>query len=197
VKWDSFNVNFFVTSSPVTLQDKAATYVTSFFLEPSREVLGAELIKRFPNVTMLDVSSILEQVRRVMDRGSAAVEYIFLFTLAAGLLVLYAGILAGAEARRHEAAILRTLGAERRQLLGAAAVEFAVLGLLAGLLATTGAFIIGQVLAQQIFELDYGFSPWLWLSGVGGSMLGIGLAGLLSAWPLVIRPPLQSLREEG
>jgi putative ABC transport system permease protein len=194
VKWDSFNVNFFVVGSPVTLQDKAATYVTSFYLEPSREVISAELVKRFPNVTMLDVSSILGQVRRVMDRGSAAVEYIFLFTLAAGLLVLYAGILAGAEARRHEAAILRTLGAARSQLLGAAAVEFGFLGLLAGLLATSGAFIVGQLLAQQIFQLDYGFSPWLWLAGVGGSMLGIGLAGLLSAWPLVIRPPLQSLR---
>jgi putative ABC transport system permease protein len=195
VKWDSFNVNFFVIGSPATLQNKAATYVTSFYLDPAREALSAELIKRFPNVTLLDVSSILEQVRRVMDRGSAAVEYIFLFTLAAGLLVLYAGILAGAETRRHEAAILRTLGAQRGQLLGAAAVEFGALGLLAGLLATLGAFGIGQLLAAQIFELEYGFSPWLWLTGIGGSILGIGIAGMLSAWPLVIRPPLLSLRE--
>jgi putative ABC transport system permease protein len=195
VKWDSFNVNFFVIASPQSLRDKAATYITSFYLDPTREELSAELIKRFPNVTLLDVSSILEQIRRVMDRGSAAVEYIFLFTLAAGLLVLYAGILAGAEARRHEAAILRTLGARRGQLLGAAAVEFSALGLLAGLLASSGAFAIGQLLARQIFELDYGFSPWLWLTGVGGSMLGIGLAGLLSAWPLVIRSPLASLRQ--
>ncbi len=195
VKWDSFNVNFFVIGSPATLLDAPATYITSFHLAPDREAISAELVRRFPNVTLLDVSAILEQVRRVMDRGTTAVEYIFLFTLAAGLLVLYAGILAGAEARRHEAAILRTLGASRRQLLGAAAVEFALLGLLAGLLASIGAFIVGQLLAQQIFQLDYGFSPWLWLSGVGGATLGIGLAGLLSAWPLVIRPPLQSLRQ--
>jgi putative ABC transport system permease protein len=195
VKWDSFNVNFFVIGSPATLRDAPATYITSFHLAPDREAISAELVRRFPNVTLLDVSAILEQVRRVMDRGTTAVEYIFLFTLAAGLLVLYAGILAGAEARRHEAAILRTLGARRGQLLGAAAVEFALLGLLAGLLASSGAFIVGQLLAQQIFQLDYGFSPWLWLSGVGGATLGIGLAGLLSAWPLVIRPPLQSLRQ--
>jgi putative ABC transport system permease protein len=194
VKWDSFNVNFFVIGSPATLQNESSTYITSFYLDSSRERVIGELIKRFPNVTLLDVTAILEQVRRVMERGSAAVEYIFLFTLAAGLLVLYAGILAGAEARSHESAILRTLGATRRQLLGAAAIEFAVLGLLAGLLASFGAFITGQLLAQQIFQLDYGFSPWLWLSGVGGATLGIGLAGLLSAWPLVIRPPLQSLR---
>ncbi len=195
VKWDSFNVNFFVMGSPATLQNEAATYITSFYLDPTQEHVVAQLIKRFPNVTLLDVSAILAQVRRVMDRGSAAVEYIFLFTLAAGLLVLYAGILAGAEARSHESAILRTLGASRKQLLGAAAIEFAVLGLLAGLLASIGAFITGQLLAQQIFQLEYGFSPWLWLSGVGGATLGVGLAGLLSAWPLVIRPPLQSLRQ--
>ncbi|MEN8179958.1 MAG: FtsX-like permease family protein [Pseudomonadota bacterium] len=194
VKWDSFNVNFFVMGSPATLRNESATYITSFYLAPEQEIIAAQLIKRFSSVTLLDVSAILAQVRRVMDRGSAAVEYIFLFTLAAGLLVLYAGILAGAEARSHESAILRTLGAARRQLLGAAAIEFALLGLLAGLLASIGAFITGQLLARQIFQLDYAFSPWLWVSGVGGATLGIGLAGLLSAWPLVIRPPLQSLR---
>jgi putative ABC transport system permease protein len=195
VKWDSFNVNFFVVGSPSVLQGQPATYITSFYLDPAQESLAAALVKRFPNVTMLDVSAIIGQVRRVMERGSRAVEYIFLFTLAAGLLVLYAGILAGAETRSHESAILRTLGASRRQLLGATAIEFAALGLLAGLLAAIGAFTTGQLLARQVFELDYGFSLWLWLGGVGGATLGIGLAGLLSARPLVIRPALQSLRQ--
>jgi putative ABC transport system permease protein len=195
VKWDSFNVNFFVIASPATLAGTPATYITSFHLPPQREAVARELIQRFPNLTLLDVSAILGQVRRVMARGSTAVEYLFLFTLAAGLLVLYAGIQAGAESRRHEAAILRTLGANRRQLLGAAAIEFSTLGLLAGLLATLGAFIVGQLLAQQIFQLEYGFSPWLWISGIGGSLLGIALAGLISAWPLVVQPPLRSLRE--
>ncbi len=194
VQWDSFNVNFFVMGTPGLLRQEPATYVTSFHLPAERETVAVELVKRFPNVTVLDVSALMQQVRAVMDRGSTAVEYVFLFTLAAGLLVLYAGIQAGAEWRRRESAILRTLGARRNQLLGAAAVEFAALGLLAGLLATLGAAITGWVLADQVFELDYGFAPWLWLSGVGGSVLGIGLAGLIAAWPLVVRPPLESLR---
>jgi len=194
VQWDSFNVNFFVIAPPSLLRDQPATYITSFFLPAEREGLEAELIRRFPNTTLLDVSSLMTQVRGIVARGSLAVEYVFLFTLAAGLLVLYAGIQAGAEGRRREAAILRTLGARRSQLLGAAAVEFAALGLLAGLLATLGAAVTGQLLAQRVLGLDYGFSPGLWLAGVGGAMLGIGLAGVLSAWPLVIRPPLQSLR---
>ncbi len=194
VKWDSFNVNFFVMGSPAVLRKEPATYVTSFHLTAQQEPVSVELVQRFPNVTDLDVSALLEQVRLVMERGSTAVEYVFAFTLAAGLLVLYAGIQAGAEWRRRESAVLRTLGVRRGQLLGAAAVEFGALGLLAGLLATLGASVTGWVLAQQVFELDYGFTPWLWIVGVGGSMLGIGLAGLLAARPLVVRPPLESLR---
>lgn len=194
VQWDSFNVNFFVVASPALLREEPATYVTSIYLAPEREALARELIERFPNVTLLDASALMAQVRAVMERGSAAVEYVFAFTLAAGLLVLYAGIQAGAEGRRREAAILRTLGASRGQLLGAAAVEFAALGLLAGLLASLGAALTGMWLAHGVFDLDYGFAPWLWLVGSGGALFGIGLAGLLAAWPLVVRPPLQSLR---
>ncbi len=194
VQWDSFNVNFFVMSTPDVLRDHPATYVTSFFLPAEQEQIAVELVREFPNVTALDVSALLNQVRLVMERGSTAVEYVFAFTLIAGLLVLYAGIQAGAEWRQRESAVLRTLGVRGNQLMGAAAVEFAALGLLAGLLATLGAGITGWVLAEQVFQLSYGFSPWLWLIGVGGSTLGIGLAGLLAARPLVLRPPLESLR---
>jgi putative ABC transport system permease protein len=195
VQWDSFNVNFFVIGTPSLLREAPTTYVASFYLPPEREELAVILVKRFPNVTVLDVSSLLAQVKSVMARGSAAVEYVFLFTLAAGLLVLYAGIQAGAASRRREAAILRTLGARRSQLLGAAAVEFGVLGLLAGVLASLGASLTGQFIARQVFQLDYGFEPWLWVIGSGSALVGIGLAGLAATWPLVVRPPLQSLRQ--
>lgn len=194
VQWDSFNVNFFVIGSPSLLRDEPATYVTSFYLAPEREALTLELVERFPNTTLLDVSALMARVRAIMERGSTAVEYVFLFTLGAGLLVLYTGIQAGAEGRRREAAILRTLGASRGQLLGAAAVEFAALGLVAGLLASLGAALTGWWLAHRVFDLEYDFASWLWLVGSGGALLGIGLAGLLTAWPLVVRPPLQSLR---
>ncbi len=197
VQWDSFNVNFFVIASPTLLGGEAATFITSFHLPADREELIPELARRFPSVTPLDVDAILKQVRQVIDRGVLAVEYVFLFTLAAGLLVMYAGIQASLEDRRAEHGILRTLGAGRRALLGSLAVEFTAAGLLAGLLASVFAEATGWLLAEQLFGLEFSFNPTLWLIGVFGSGLLIGLAGTLATYPLLIRPPLRTLGRAG
>jgi putative ABC transport system permease protein len=90
--------------------------------------------------------------------------------------------------------VLRTLGLQRRQLLLAAGAEFGTLGLLAGLLAALGASLIGYVLAEQVFDLVYRPTPWLWLAGLGGGALGIGLAGMAAVYPLLTRPPIEILR---
>jgi len=194
VQWDSFNVNFFVISPRSLLGDEVATYVTSFYLPDDREALIPDLVRSFPSVTLFDVDALLGQVRQVMDRGVLAVEYVFLFTLVAGMLVMYAGIQASLEDRRTEHGVLRTLGTRRRRLLGSLAVEFTAAGLLAGLLASVFAELTGFVLARELFGLELQFNPWLWAVGVGGSGLLIGLAGTLATYPLLVRPPLQSLR---
>lgn len=195
VQWDSFNVNFFVVATPSLLAEEPATYVTSFHLPPGRAELTARLVRAFPSVTLFDVDALLAQVRRVVDRGVMAVEYVFLFTLAAGMLVMYAGIQASLEERRGEHGVLRTLGARRGQLLKSLAVEFTAAGLLAGLLATVFAELTGLVLAEQIFGLELGFNPWLWVAGIFGSAALIGAAGTLATYPLLVRPPLRALRE--
>ena len=194
VQWDSFNVNFFVVASPVLLAQEPATHITSFYLPAEREELIPELVRRFPSVTLLDVNAILDQVRSVVDRGVMAVEYVFLFTLVAGLLVMFAGIQASLEERRQEHGILRTLGTGRRALLTSLAVEFTAAGLLAGLLASFFAELTGWLLAERLFGLEFGFNPRLWLIGVLGSGAFIGLAGTLATYPLLIRPPLTTLR---
>jgi putative ABC transport system permease protein len=194
VQWDSFNVNFFVIAPPSLLGEEAATYVTSFYLPPAKEALVPELVRTFPSVTLFDVEALMNQVRRIIDRGMMAVEYVFLFSLAAGILVMYAGIQASIEERRAEHGLLRTLGASRRQLLRSLAVEFTGAGLLAGLLATIFAEIIGLLLAHQLFDLALQFNPWLWVVGVAGSALAIGAAGTLATYPLLIQPPLPMLR---
>jgi putative ABC transport system permease protein len=197
VRWDSFNVNFFVIATPSLLGDEAATYITSLYLPPERESLLPELVRAFPSVTLIDVVAILDQVRRVIERGAWAVEYVFLFTLAAGLLVMYAGIQASVAERRAEHGVLRTLGAGRAQLLASLAVEFTLAGLLAGAIAALAAEATGFVLARQVFDLEFAPNPWLWLGGALGSALAIGLAGTLAAYPFLVRPPLPALREDG
>lgn len=194
VRWDSFNVNFFVVASPALLQQEAASYVTSLYLPAAREGVIAELNRRFPSVTTLDVEALIDQVRAVIERGVMAVEYVFLFTLAAGLLVMYAGLQASLEQRRREHGILRTLGAGRRTLLTSLAVEFTAVGVLAGLLASVFAEATGWLLATQLFELDFQLNPALWLVGVLGSGVVIGLAGTVATYPLLIHPPLRELR---
>jgi putative ABC transport system permease protein len=197
VQWDSFNVNFFVIAPPSLLAQEPATYVTSFYLAPEREALAAELIGAFPSVTLIDVGTLLEQVQGIIRQGIQAVEYVFLFTLSAGLLVMYAGIQASLAARRSEQAVLRALGAQRRQMLRALAVELTTAGLLAGLIASLFAELTGWVLARELFGLPFAFNPWLWLVGVLGSALLVGAAGTAGTYGTLIRPPLGALRQGG
>jgi putative ABC transport system permease protein len=194
VQWDSFNVNFFVIAPRSLLGEEAATYITSFYLPDGREALLSDLVKAHPSVTLFDVGALIGQVRQVMDRGVMAVEYLFLIALIAGMLVMYAGIQASLEERRAEHGVLRTLGARRSQLLGSLVVELCAAGLLAGLLASIFADLTGQVLARELFGLDYQLNPWLWTASAAGSALLVGLTGALATYPLLIRPPLQVLR---
>ena len=197
VQWDSFNVNFFVVAPPSLLQGQPATYVTSFFLPAAREPVVAQLLHSVPSLTLIDVGTLLGQVRGIIEQGILAVEYVFAFTLAAGLLVMYAGIQASLSARRVEHGVLRTLGAERRQLLRSLLVEFTVTGLLAGLIASLFAELTGLVLARELLGLPFAWNLWLWVVGVLGSGALIGLAGTLGTYGALVRPPLAALREAG
>ncbi|MGZ5127468.1 MAG: ABC transporter permease, partial [Burkholderiales bacterium] len=139
VDWDSFNVNFFVVGPPGMLEQHPATFVTSFYLPPANSMLLASLVREFPNVLLIDVAQVMSQVQTMMDQVARAVQFIFLFTLLAGLTVLYAAIASTQDERLYQATIMRTLGASRAQLRRAIVAEFAVLGLLAGILAAAGA----------------------------------------------------------
>ncbi|MCW8943977.1 MAG: ABC transporter permease [Sedimenticola sp.] len=194
VHWDSFQPNFFVIGTPALLKEHPANFITSFYLPPGKETALAALVRQFPSITIIDVSAIMQQIREIMQRGSLAVEYVFLFTLAAGILMLYAGIQASREYRRQEAIVLRTLGMQRNGLLTAAAIEFVLLGLLAGTLATLCANVTGWFIATEVFGFQYNLNPWTIVAGILGSGIAIGLAGMLATWPLSIKPPLRMLQ---
>jgi putative ABC transport system permease protein len=195
VDWDSFRVNFFVVSPPGLMQDIPATYITSFYLPERRSGLLAALVREFPSVTVLDVQALMKQVRGLMDRATVAVEYVFAFTLIAGLVVLYASVQSGRVERMRETAVLRALGATRRQVLGAIGAEFVVLGLLAGVLAAIAATAVGFALAELVFEFTYRPDVWVWVAGMIGGAVGIGLAGVMVTLPILRRPPWLTLRQ--
>ncbi len=194
VDWDSMRVNFFVVGTPALLQAQPATYITSFHLPAGREALLNDLVRQFPNFTIIDVAAIMSDVRAIMERVSAAVTFVFLFTLLAGLVVLYAAVMATRDERLYEAAVMRTLGASTRQLANAQWIEFATLGALAGVLAATGASVSAYVLAQQVLHLPFAFNPWVWVVGVVGGAAGITLAGMMATRSVLRTPPLTVLR---
>lgn len=194
VAWDSFQVNFFVLLPPGVLNGFPATYITSLHLPASqRQVLG-NLVQAFPGITVLDVDALLEKARSIVEQAISAVQYVFLFTLFAGLGVLYAAVQATLDERKIEAALLRALGASRTKVMLGVLSEFVMLGLLAGLVATLGATVLSQWLASAVFQLDLHLDPWLGIVGILGGAAGAGLAGLLGTRSVLAVSPIASLR---
>jgi putative ABC transport system permease protein len=194
VEWDTFNVNFFIVTSPNVLAHLPATSVTSFHLPPGRRALLLDLVRTFPTVTVIDVDALLGKVREIMDRASAGVEYVFVFTLLAGLTVLYAAVQATLDERRYETAVLRTLGAGRGRVLRGLAAEFMLLGTLAGALAAVAAAAIGAVVAERILQLSYHPDLAIWTWGLLGGAVIVTAAGVLGTWRVISHPPMDSLR---
>ncbi|HET7597486.1 MAG TPA: FtsX-like permease family protein, partial [Burkholderiales bacterium] len=197
VDWDSFNVNFFVLAPPGFLDRHPATYVTSFYLPPQRiEVLNA-LVRAFPNLLVIDVARILGEVQRMMDQVARAVQFVFLFTLIAGVIVLYAAIAGTRDERLYQASILRALGASRAQVRRAQLAEFGALGALAGLLAGAGANALGVLIAIKVLHLDYGFKGEVWAIGILCGAVGIAIAGYLGTRTALRVAPLRVLQRLG
>ena len=195
VRWDSFRPNFFLVFPPRLLDGAAGTYMTSIYLKPGQRPLLVGLVRKFPSVSVFDVDAILDQIRGIMDRASLAVQYVFVFTLAAGIVVLLAAVQSTRDERRYESAMLRTLGASRMTVLQGVAAEFSALGLLSGTLAAFGATAIGWFLARRLFDLPYAFDPKVWIIGLVCGTVLVGLSGTLATRRVIDTPPMASLRD--
>jgi len=193
VQWDSMKVNFFVITTPELLEEFPSSYLSSFYLPPDKARVGDELSRTFPNILLIDTGAVIAQVRGIMDQIAQTVSAVFLFTLLSGLAVLYAALLATQDERSHEAAILRTLGADSRYLRRLHLAEFAVLGGLSGLFAAAGAALLGRVLARFVLEIPYQVSLSVWMLGLLGGIAVVTLAGWLATRRVVNLPPLRIL----
>lgn len=195
VDWSSFRVNFFLLLDPAHADGMPHTWIASYYLPPGSNGHLAEMARQFPNVSMLDVNDLLDRVRSIIDRVSGAVSWVLSFSLLAGALVLAAALAASAQQRRHEAALLRTLGAQRRQLRMAALCEFLVLGLIAALTASIGAAGAGTWLGHAIFRMEQVPLPWMQLAGTSLlAALVVTLLGLAGTRSILRTPPMALLR---
>ncbi len=195
VDWDTFNVNFFVVANPGTLDGYPASYITSFHLAPEHRRLLIDLVRTWPSITVFDVDSILRQVRGIMQQVVKAVEFVSGFTLLAGIIVLLAALQTTHDERRYETALLNTLGAERGHVLTGLLAEFALLGLIAGIVAALTATVAEMLLAEYVFHMDIMINPWVWLITPLLCTLVVVIGGLAGTRKVLTTPPVLALRQ--
>jgi putative ABC transport system permease protein len=194
VNWDSFRPNFFLVMSPGALDGYPATFVSGTRVpEQSKEAL-IELVRTHPTVSVIDIDAILLQVTGILDKVSLAVQAVFVFTLAAGIAVLFAAVQATIDERRFESAMLRALGVRRRTVLSGVLTEFAALGFASGLLASAGASALAAIVATRLFDLEYSFNPLLWTAGLAGGIALVCVSGFVAARGAINAPPIEVLR---
>src|SRR5262249_1007687 len=195
LRWDSRRGYFFVIAPPRLLRGLPATYISAFRVDQSRAPALDELAARYSNLAVVDIGAVVRQVQGVVDQLIGAVRFLFLFTLGAGLLVLYSALVATEDERRREAAVMRVFGASRGQVSGAQRAEFAAMGVLAGVLATVAAGVIGQIIARRVFELALPPSLALWVSGPLAGVALLSLNAWLSARKVLRASPALTLRD--
>jgi putative ABC transport system permease protein len=195
VDWGSMRVNFFVIFPTETMTELPATYIAAFRAPDGRGAAFDNTLSRdFPNITNVDVSASIAQVQRVLDQVIRAVEFLFGFTLAAGLVVLFAAVTATREARAREFAVMRAMGASARLLGQVQRAELLGVGALAGVLASFAAIAVGWALARYAFEFSWNPSPWVPLiGGAAGALLALA-AGWWGLREVLRRPVVETLR---
>lgn len=194
LEWDSMRVNFFVVTPPGILENYPATYITSFYLAANQAAFINGLVREFPNLTVIDVATLVRQMQATLEQLAHAVQAVFGFALLAGLVVLYAAIQASHDERLYELALLRAFGARNRQLSGVLLAEFATLGAIAGLLAGIGSAAISWALARFVLHLEYSPDPIWLLYGLAAGGMGVALTGWIGTSSTLKRPALAALR---
>ena len=194
VDWGSMRANFFAMYPVSQLGQVPATYMGAF-KAPLTPGFDNALVRAFPNVTNIDMSATISQVQRVLDQVIGAVEFLFGFTLAAGLVVLFAAVSATREERARDFAIMRAIGAQNRLLRQVQRIELAGVGLLAGFLASCVASVVGWALARYVFDFSWTVSLWVPLAGaVVGAVLALA-AGWWGLREVLSRPVVETLRK--
>lgn len=194
VEWEGFRPNFFVIANAPALKDSAASYITAVHVPSGDVEFTRALVGRFPNVSVIDVDAIIEQVQRTARQATLAVEYVFFFTLGAGLLVLVAAVTSSQDERLLEGGVMRVLGARGMQLRLAQASEFLAIGVIAGGIAALAATGLTALVAEIVFELPFAPDLGHVAAGFSAGVLAVLVTGLAATRRVVSTPPAVTLR---
>ena len=194
VRWDNMQPNFFIIFSPGTIDHLGATFLSTALMEREQKILLNDLVRLFPTVVVIEIDALIEQIQTIIIQVTSAIELISILVLLCGALVLVACVNASLDERFHENAILRTLGAGRKLILSSLLIEFASIGVVAGLIATLGAEASVYYLQEEIFEQEFSFHMWTWIAGPTLGMFIIAGLGMNSTREVVSTSPLNVLR---
>ena len=197
VRWDNMQPNFFVIFSPGTLEGLGGTYLSTALMEQEQKALINGLLALFPTIVVLEIDALIEQIQTIIAQVTSAIELIAFLVLACGALVMLACVTATLDERFRENAILRTLGAGRKLILSSLFIEFATIGLVAGVIATVGAEASLYYLQTRVFQQEFALHYWVWLAGPVLGMLVIALLGVMATRKVVNTSPLTVLRHIG
>ncbi len=194
VEWDTMRANFFAVMPPGLLESYPASYITSFHIPLGQDQALNALVREYSNLTVIDVAALMEQVRGIMNKMTYAVEYVFIFSLFAGLAVLYAALVATREERVREATLLRVLGASNRQVTLAGLAEFACIGMLSAVVATLAASALAYYVSAYILNIPYQFNLLLAVVALIGASLLVPFAAWVGMRSFLNQPPRQLLQ---
>jgi len=199
VDWRNSRTGFLVLFRPGVLEQAPQTFVVpvgGLKSEADRAPFQSALVERYPNVVVIDVAEIVRGVSRVLDNVTLAVSFVGAFVLLSGVLILVGSIAMTKWQRIYEAAVLKTLGAKRRDLLGIMLAEYGLLGLVAGIIGAAASVALSYAVARFVFEIDWTFSPALGLAGIAATALLVSAVGALASASVLTRKPLGILRSQ-
>jgi putative ABC transport system permease protein len=177
VDWESFSPNFFVIGHPSLFEEKSSTHITSFFIPKSKQMVAAELMREFRTVSVFSIEELIKQVRDIVNQVTKALNSILLLTCLSALFLAFAALQDGFDQRKHQSAILRTLGATGNLVKTSSLIEFSILGLVSGLLGSAIAHTGVYFIEAKVFETLPGFYPEIWLMGpIIGILIVSGLS---------------------
>ena len=197
VRWDNMQPNFFVIFSPGTLDAMGGTYLSTALMAMEQKSLINDLLREYPTIVVIEIDALIEQIQTIIAQVTSAIELIAYLVLACGALVLLACVTATLDERFRENAILRTLGAGRKLILSSLFIEFASIGLIAGIIATIGAEGSLYYLQTQVFQQEFTLHYWVWVAGPLIGMGVIALLGVMATRRVVNTSPLTVLRHIG